>query len=307
MNIKYITLLIICLLLQTFANAKEYFVITKLDSKLIGDDKSAAVDRFMKEHSINSTQMMSLLDENIREQLQFTGNEDIRDCAASTTLITMSHTDVKESLPRLLKYSGQDYPETLRSTAITLYIQHAGNAGFVLATNVMTQPWRSSSEHNRIRMEYYAQAKAASSKDREKHIDFLKWAVTHCVFGNWAAWDDNIVELDPSWRSNELRKAAAELQKQRITTPTGTNNIIEIIRDYELASGLLKPEPPPAAPESPEAAVSESGKITASTRMQDTATQPIEHSPSHCRRALTIGVGVMVVLAVFVFWKFRHR
>lgn len=289
------------------ASATQHIVLTKLDESLASDDRQASVRLYMKKHSLDSMQMMKLLDANIEEQRSFTDIPGMRDVAMFGTMISMTYTDVDESLPRLLKYSGQDYPEAVRADAVSLYIQHADDAGFVLATNVMTQAWRSSSEHNRIRMGYYTKAKVASPENKGAYIELLKWAAAYDRSGGFKTWDRQLNELDPSWRTDQMRRAAVEAQKLMPTTTIGTNILEDILRDYEIASGLREPEPPPAVQQSSEDVVAESGKTTPPQGTPDTATQPTENEAPRSRTAPAIGVGVLVILAALGLWKLRRR
>ncbi len=307
MNSKQIVGIFLYAVLSFTASPVQYIVLTQLDNALSGPDRQAATRMYMEEHSLNSAQMMQLLDENIREQLEFTGNENLRDSAASSTLYSMAFTDADESLPFLLKYSGQDYPEQVRANATTLYIRYAGDAGFALATNVMTQPWRTFREHGSIRIEFYNQAKTASQENKGKYVDFLKWAILHAEGSTSATIDDHLCELDSTWRTNEIRKINAIRLLKTGPNQIATNDLRRIIRDYEIASGLREPEPPTVVQQSPEAVVAESGNTPTTQEMPDTATQPPEVDVPRSRTAPAIGIGVLVIFVAFSFWKFRRR
>lgn len=317
MNVRQCFLIVFCC--ATSVSASElpdptltvsYATLTELDEHLVEINSAAEMRRYMASRSLDSVQMMQLLDENIKEQLAFTGRKALRDLTASSTLYAMTLTDVEGSLPRLLEYSGQDYPEAVRAKAASLYIEHAGDAGFVLATNVMAQPWRTFREHGSIRIEFYNQAKSASLETRDKYVNFLKWAILYAEDSTSATIDDHLCELDSTWRTNEIRKInAIRLLKTR-PNQIATNDLFRIIRDYEIASGLREPEPPPPnVPESPETAVAKPDKKAAPQNdAPDTATQPMGNAfNSSARAATAVGFGVVVVLAVLALLKFRRR
>ena len=273
----------------------EIVAFTDLDMKIAMSPLT--LKEYMATNSISEAEMIAMLDANIREHLSKTDARS-RIVAACNSVSWMAGVGTSNALSRVEYYASTNVPERLRAAAVLSYLISAKPNDMPFASNVMTQAWRTPNEHDSVRREYYAQAMSTSSnEEREKYIEFFKWAVTHCVFGNWAAWDDNIVEFDPSWRSNEMRRAAAELQKQRITTPTGTNNILEIIRDYEIASGICKPEPPPPLTNLPAEATSSipppSASVQAATGTDSSESAPVETT----RRTPWLGAVLVVVVA----------
>jgi hypothetical protein len=305
MIIKRCVLIFLCCLAFSLAFATYHIVITELDEHLVWIESPAEMQEYMRSRSLDSAQMMRLLDENIEEQLAFTDSPDFRDIAMSGTLYSMTYTDSTQSLARLLKYSEQEYPEHVRATASMLYIRHAGDAGFVLATNVMIQPWRTFREHGRVRVECYAQAKSRPQEAGKKYVDFMKWAIAYNRSGGFKTWDRQLIELDPSWRSNEFRRAAAESQKQHTTTPTGTNNILEIIQDYEIAAGLRQPDSKTRQQTSSEPTDADIGNVPVLDVQSNIAQTPVPVSRTSI--VLVLGAVIIVSFIVYLIWKSRCK
>ena len=184
---------------SSVAYANQHVTLTELDKHLVWIGSHAEMQRYMDNQSIDSEHMMKLLDANLEEQLAFTDSPKLRDIAMSRTLRSMTYTDVPQSLERMMKYAQEKYPERVRATAVSLYLNNAENSSFNFATNVMLQTWRSSSEHNRVRMAFHAQAKSASGETRTRYVDFLKWAIAYDRSGGFRTWDRQLTELDPSW------------------------------------------------------------------------------------------------------------
>jgi hypothetical protein len=307
MIIKQSVLIFLCCLAFSLAFATYHIVITDLDKHLIWIESPAEMQEYMRSRSLDSAQMMRLLDENIEEQLAFTDSPDFRDIAMSGTLYSMTYTDSTQSLARLLKYSEQEYPEHVRATASMLYIRHAGDAGFVLATNVMIQPWRSPREHINILMECYALAKSVSAGSRIKHVDFMKWALMNDRSGGGSikTWDRYLNELDPSWRTNEMRKGAVEVQQTIPTTPTGTNILIEIIHDYEIAVGLRQSDSKAEQQTSSEPTDADIGNVPVLDVQSNTAQTPVPVSRTSI--VLVLGVIIIASFIVYLIWKSRFK
>ena len=296
-------------------SARQYIVLTDLDRELAGDNKATAISRYMEMHSLNTEQMLGLLDENFHTQLNAVSEDEYkRLVAAESSLYAMAITDKILSLEKMRNYSESKYTEEIRATAGMLYLRNAGADGFVLASNIMTQSWRSPREHNRVRTEYYNLAKSTLSKTRQNYVEFLEWAAAYDRSGGFKTWDRQLIELDPPWRTNRLRRVAIEAQLGRQTTPTGTNILIGLLRDYEISSGSPASEPklsslaPIPRPHVTELLPSKTN-ILATAKPE--ALRPFHESPvpaaPRSRKPLTVfGVVFLTVCATVFVWFQRQ-
>lgn len=184
-----------------------------------------------------------------------------------------------------------------------------GLDGLSVATNVLLNArfgWR---ESNAIRIEYVAKARATPPEEREEYIKFLKWAAAYDRSGGFKTWDGQLIELDSSWRTNQLRRRSIEAQQGRPTTPTGTNIFAELLHDYELATGLRQPEPQPellrsvmATPDVPSTTNVVSTSAPSAVPSEDPSSAPTPRS----RRGVVVFGSVLLVLLVTVVWHRRH-
>ena len=306
MKIYHLFIIFFWAILPNVICALEFVAITELDYKLSCSDVPAAISRYMEDNSLDKSQMLELLNKNLHEQLSATDwDEGSKITAAEGTLQFMAGLGESQALPYMLRYIERDYPDDIRATASMLYIRHAGDAGFVIATNVMIQPWRTSREHGRVRVECYAQAKSRSQEARKKYVDFMKWAIAYNRSGGFKTWDRQLIELDPSWRSNEFRRAAAESQKQHTTTPTGTNNILEIIQDYEIAAGLRQPDSKTRQQTSSEPTDADIGNVPVLDVQSNIAQTPVPVSRTSI--VLVLGAVIIVSFIVYLIWKSRCK
>ena len=149
---------------------------------------------------------------------------------------------------RVKKYSDKIYPERVRCAAEALYIAKTdADASIAFAREALSENWRTSNEHGHLRMALMRSASSASPSDREKYVEFFKWGGTNAPLGGLIkTWDKNTIELDPTWRTNSLRRISAEYQRQYAApNEIASNNVLPVIRDYEIASGIRQSEPPP--------------------------------------------------------------
>jgi len=105
-----------------------------------------------------------------------------------------------------------------------------------------------------------------------------------------------------------MRKAAAEAQQKIPTTAIGTNIIIEILHDYEIASGIRQPEPqPPASTNLPAEATSSIPPPSASER-DATGSDSSEPAPVETtKRTSWLGAVLVVVVAAIAVTIIRRR
>jgi hypothetical protein len=111
-----------------------------------------------------------------------------------------------------------------------------------------------------------------------------------------------------------LRREAAELQKQRITTPTGTNNILEIIRDYEIAAGIRQPDAPPeetpGAPPATPPPEPEPPPPATVVATEPVLTAPVPEAATPRSRKPIVSLGAVLLLAAIASvgaWRTRRR
>ena len=220
---------------------------TQMDSELFGVSSkfSRTVPEYMKRHNLSSEEMFKRLEENISDHLgNLDENTDGRLIAASSTIKAMAFVHPDECRPYIAKYAGIEYPKDLRVEAISAYINNVKIDSLEFAKNILLDPNRNPSEHNCIRMDFMQCAVSAPLADRKKYVEFFKWAVIHMEGSTSFTTDKHLLELDPTWRTNSLRKINAERILALGTTDYGTNLLLNLIHDYELAAGIRQPEPP---------------------------------------------------------------
>ena len=229
---------------------------TELDWALYGFSNGTVQEKiaaYMSTHNLTEEQMVDRLNANFFEN--YTNSPSFASDLygnAKQTLGALRMLPSEYATKELEKYSCQEFDDRIRSVAINGYLAKTGLSGLAFASNIVSQPWRTGSEHNRMRMEYHAQAMSALPADREKYIEFFKWAASYYSPAGFKTYDRQLNELDSTWRTNEQRLAAIQAQMTYSNTPTGTNILIELLRDYEIATGIRKLEPLPVAAQVPE-------------------------------------------------------
>ena len=228
------------------ATARTLPIFTQMDRELfsVSSTFDRTVPEYMKRHNLSADEMFNRLEENISEHLENLDKNAVgRLDAASSTVKAMAFVHPSEWKPYIAKYAGIEYPKDLRVEAISAYIVNVKNNAFEFAKNILLEPYRTPSEHNCLRMALMQSAVSAAPADREKYVDFLKWAVMHMEGSTSFTTDKNLLDLDPTWRTNSLRKINAERILALGTTDYGTNLLLNLIRDYELVAGIRQPEP----------------------------------------------------------------
>lgn len=212
---------------------------TELDFALFGSDNlKEQVSQYMEENGLDDSQMISLLEDNIQAHLS-KKDEYGRIKSIENTLTAIRQVEGTNAIEALKRYIDPKLPEHVASQALALYLLRTKLDGLPVATNVMLNPEFGWSERNRIRMEYMEQAKNANPENREKYLDFLKWASMYYEGGFFPSLDAGIISLDPSWRSNDLRRANIERLFALAPPPAGTNVLNNILKDYEQAKGII--------------------------------------------------------------------
>jgi hypothetical protein len=278
---------------------------TQLDRDL-GSGRDA-VHNYMREHSIDEREMITLLEENIYEHLSKLMENPNRMNAAGSSVGHMAMIGSSNALAHVMVYAtDKSAVERLRIYALKSYFRVDPDGGLPLASNVMTQAWRSSSEFNRVRMEYYVHAKSEPQEAGKKYVDFMKWAVLNGRLGAYLrTWDRNVMDIDPAWRTNELRRISAEFQKQYLNTPTGTNNILEIIQDYEVAAGLRQPDSKAEQQTPSEPTDADIGNVLVLDAQSNTAQTPVPASRTSI--ILVLGVVIIASFIVYLIWKSQRK
>jgi hypothetical protein len=306
MKIYHLFIIFFWAILPNVICALEFVAITELDYKLSCSDVPAAISRYMEDNSLDKSQMLELLNKNLHEQLSATDwDEGSKITAAEGTLQFMAGLGESQALPYMLKYAERDYPDDIRATASMLYIRHAGDAGFVIATNVMIQPWRTFREHGRVRVECYAQAKSRSQEAGKKYIDFMKWAILHAEGATSSTIDDHLYELDPYWRTNEIRFTNAIRLLNISPNETATNDSLRILHDYEIAVGLRQSDSKAEQQTSSEPTDADIGNVPVLDVQSNTAQTPVPVSRTSI--VLVLGVVIIASFIVYLIWKSRFK
>ena len=238
--VEIIVAFVLAIVVCNVSNATQIVAITELDRALFvpGGKLKDEVKNFMTTHRLDDLQMITLLEENIKTHLDNKDKPGHIECIEST-LTAIRHIEGDNAISALQRYIDPKLPEYVPSQALTLYLLRTKLDGLSVATNVMLNPefgWR---ERNQIRIEYVAQAKNANLENREKYLDFLKWASMYYGGGFFPSLDAGIISLDPSWRSNDLRRANIERLFALAPPPAGTNVLNNILKDYEQATGII--------------------------------------------------------------------
>jgi hypothetical protein len=222
---------------------------TELDKALFrlpGMSQKEILDGYMLRNHLSESEMVALLEKNYLEN--YTNAESVatdRFQSARKSVAMLCFLPSDGATRVLEKYASAGYHEEIRRTAVGSVIHKTGLAGLPFVSNVMTQAWRTPSEHDEVRRRHFDQAKAAAPEERAKYVEFLKWAAAYDNSGGFKTWDRQLIELDPSWRADSRRRLAADAQWRNHATEYGTNLILNIIHDYELASGIRQSDPPP--------------------------------------------------------------
>ena len=207
---------------------------------------SNTVPKYMIQNGINSTNMLGLLENNIQYHLEHYGTNNC-ECGSllSNTMFAMKFMG-EDAGPMILKYADVSYTNEIRRGAVYYYLQAAKLSGLPFASNAVMQTWRSSDEQYRVRSAFIDNAKSASPQDRKKYAAFFQWigTIPDWKGASWETLDNYILELDPSWRTNALRRTTAEFQLQYERHGEATNAVIGIMLDYEKATGIVDPNTP---------------------------------------------------------------
>lgn len=289
---------------------------TELDKSLFclpGMSQKEILEAYMRSNNLAESEMVALLERNYLENItnaESAATDRFQSARKSVAMLWFLPSD--GATRALEKYAGEGYHEEIRRTAVGSVIHKTGLAALPFVSNVMTQAWRTSNEHDEIRRRCFGQAKSASPEDRDRYLEFLKWAVVYDNSGGFKTWDRALIELDPSWRADSRRRLAADAQWRNHTTEYGTNLILSIIHDYELAAGIRKPDqppgdpvvsaPPPPAPEPPPSATNTPREAERAAPIPESA--PEVPAPRSWKPAIALGA---VLLAVSMAVGVRRR
>jgi hypothetical protein len=303
------------LLLTAFsAEALSFALYTDFDREIVQYPGSPelAVMHYLKNHGITEEEMIGHIESNIAEHLATAEEEPGRFTAAANSLMPLQWMKTPKALERLEAYTDETNPVQLRANAVSRFLFSSQLSGLNVASNVMTQTWRSSNEHGAVQRVYYSLAKKAQLEEREAYVEFFMWASTNAHLGGLIkTWDQNIIEFDATWRTNPLRRASAEFQMQyALKNEIATNNVLSVSRDYELATGLRHPELP-LNPPSPVVAVAPdispaTNAVSASASFAVPPEGSFSPPTSRSRRGVIVLGVVLFVLLVIVVWHWRH-
>ena len=250
------TIFTLCaLIICSTSQARQIYNYTELDNHLFytGDNVGDRIREYMRANNVDPDGMTKLLTANFATNFaKADAKNPGRMIAAKNNIAALRWVSGSAAHDAMIEYSKSEYPEEVRGYAAMCFIARTQTAGLGMISNILTETWRDNNEHNLIRMELYAQAVTSSPADREKYVEFFKWSVMHIYGASALSIDDHLLELDPTWRTNATRKAFSQKLLSENPPEFATGVINGIIRDYELAAGIRKPEPPPVTTQTPQ-------------------------------------------------------
>jgi hypothetical protein len=305
---KKIYIILAIILTTRFGICESRTLFTQLDWELLSSSRpmEEVVESYMQTHNLTDIEMTRLLLDNFHTNFAMSQTAgDSRLAAAGESLKALAILNNSAALHSLEDFSTDKWPVRVRVSAISCILNKVRTKDFSTASNVLTQTWRTADEHSFVRLVYLNQAKSASLAQRKEYIDFFKWAILRMEGASALELDKNLLELDSSWRTNEIRILNANRILAMDPPPFATGLCNAIVADYEIAAGLRQPDSKTRQQTSSEPTDADTGNVPVLDVQPNTAQTPV---PVSCTGiAYVLGTIIVALFIVYLIWKSRSK